>query len=299
MTMATLSVEELSQHLLELLRRTATSIPKDVKQAIADAASSEKGGSAAQSTLTLLLENVKQAGECSTPVCQDTGSIIMYVDYNPSQWSQRELAAAIRMAAAKATEKSYLRPNAVDSLTGKNSGNNCGIGAPFIHFEETDNPGLHFRLLLKGGGSENVSCQYKLPDSRLHAGRDLDGVRRCVIDAVFNAQGKGCAPGIVGVGIGGPDRAASMLLAKEQLFRTLDDTNENADLAKLEEKLHKELNTLLIGPMGFGGKTTVLGVKMGAQHRHPASFFVSIAYLCWAARRGSMAIDGNGGVSYD
>lgn len=296
--MARISEEKLVGHLLELLRRTATSIPDDVKKAIGDAADSEES-KVAQSTLRLLLENVKQAEECSTPVCQDTGSIIFYVEYYPGEWKQRELIEVIRKAAEKATAKAYLRPNAVDSITGRNSGDNCGIGAPYIHFEEHDWPGLNFRLLLKGGGSENVSTQYKLPDSRLKAGRDMDGVRKCVIDAVFNAQGKGCAPGIIGVGIGGPDRGASMLLAKEQLFRRLDDVNMNKPLAELEKQLYTELNSLGVGPMGFGGKTTVLGVKVGIQHRHPASFFISIAYLCWAARRGVMSVDKKGGAHFD
>ncbi len=295
--MAPVSVERLSAHLLELLRRTATSIPDDVKKAIADASRQEKG--VAQSILKLLLENVRQAEGCSTPVCQDSGSIILYVDYYPGEWSQKALTSAIHKAVAEATASAYLRPNAVDPLTGKNSGNNIGVGAPYLHFEERDCRGLRFRLLLKGGGSENVSCQYSLPDSGLKAGRNIEGIRRCVIDAVFHAQGKGCAPGIIGVGIGGPDRAASLLLAKEQLFRTLDDVNPNKDLAELEKRLHSELNSLGIGPMGFGGGTTVLGVKIGVQHRHPASFFVSIAYLCWAARRGAMSVDAKAGVSYD
>lgn len=295
--MTPLSGERLSAHLVELLRRTATSIPDDVKRAIADAASKEKG--VALSTLKLLLENVKQAEACSTPVCQDTGSIVLYVGYNPKEWSQLDLTEAVRRAAAEATAKSYLRPNAVNPLTGKNSGDNTGEGAPSLHFKESDSPGLRFRLLLKGGGSENVSCQYSLPEFGLKAGRDLEGIRKCVLDAVFTAQGEGCAPGIIGVGIGGPARAESMLLAKEQLFRRLDDVNPNPALAELEKRLHSELNSLGIGPMGCGGCTTVLGVKMGAQHRHPASFFVSIAYLCWAARRGAMSVDAKGGAHYD
>ncbi len=297
--MGKLTEERMAGHIPELLLRTATSLPADVRKAISDAASAEEKDSAAQATLRLLLENVDLAKGCSSPVCQDTGSIIMYVDYNPAAWSQKALTSALHKAAAEATAKSYLRPNAVDPLTGKNSGNNIGEGAPYVHFEEWDRKEMRFRLLLKGGGSENVSRQYSLPDSRLGAGRDIEGIRRCVIDAVFQAQGEGCAPGIIGVGIGGPDRAASMLLAKEQLFRRLDDVNPREELAELEGRLFRELNTLSIGPMGFGGATTVLGVRMGAQHRHPASFFVSIAYLCWAARRGSMTVSPEAGVSYD
>ena len=153
-----------------------------------------------------------------------------------------------------------------------------------MHFHEWAKDTLHVDLLLKGGGCENVSDQYKLPDARLHAGRDLEGVRRVVLDAVYQAQGKGCAPGVLGVAIGG-DRGSSYLKSKQQLLRPLDDANPNEELAALEEQLYKEANELGIGPMGFGGQTTVLGVKVGTQHRLPASYFVSIAYMCWACRR--------------
>jgi len=185
----------------------------------------------------------------------------------------------------------YLRPNAVHPVTGKNSGNNVGVGFPYIHFHEMDEPGLKVRLMLKGGGSENVGAQYRLPDGRLKAGRDMEGVRRCVIDAVFQAQGKGCAPGTVSVGIGG-DRGSSFVESKEQLFRPLDDENPDPELAALEKRLYQELNELEIGPMGFGGKTTVLGVKIGLRHRVPASYFVAVSYVCWAYRRASMTLKG-------
>ena len=177
------------------------------------------------------------------------------------------------------------------SVTGKNSGDNVGILSPFVTFSEWDNATIQVKLMLKGGGSENVSCQYSLPQAGLGAGRDLDGVYKCVVDAVTRAQGQGCAPGIIGVGIGG-DRVTGMLVAKKQLFRALDDENELPVLRDLEAQLFRDLNTLGIGPMGFGGKTTVLGVKIGSAHRTPASFFVSIAYMCWADRRRSMVFSG-------
>ena len=139
-------------------------------------------------------------------------------------------------------------------------------------------------LLMKGGGSENMSRQYSLPDAALGAGRDLEGVRRCVLDAVQKAQGYGCAPGILGVCIGG-DRACGFEEAKHQLLRSLDDSNADPELARLEKRVLKEANSLGIGPMGLGGKTTLLGVKIGSRPRVPASFFVTVAYLCWAARR--------------
>ena len=188
-----------------------------------------------------------------------------------------------------ATEKSILRPNIVDPITGKNTGNNIGINHPVIHFHQWDKDYVEFRLMLKGGGSENVGAQYRLPDSVLNAGRDMKGVRKCILDAVFKAQGQGCAPGIIGVGIGG-DRATSYVLSKEQFWRDLNDKNENPVLAEMEETLLEEINSLGIGSMGLGGKTTILGVKMAYMHRVPASYFVSVSYLCWAARRASIAI---------
>jgi fumarate hydratase, class I len=279
---------ELTEAFVELVRRAATHLPADMEKALADARDHEEVGSAAEGALDTILENVKMAREYSTPVCQDTGTPIFEIFY-PVGVSTRQLADHIRHAVAVATQEAYLRPNAVDSLTGKNSGDNTGEDFPTMHFHEWDDKHIHVDLLLKGGGCENVSTQYKLPDGGLKAGRDLDGVRRVVLDAVHQAQGKGCAPGVLGVAIGG-DRGSSYIKSKQQLLRPLDDTNPNEQLAELEERLYQETNELGIGPMGFGGKTTVLGVKIGAQHRLPASYFVSIAYMCWANRRASMDI---------
>ena len=279
----------LTEHFEELIRRASTILPKDVEAKLSAAANVEVD-TAAGETLRQMLDNATQAQGASTPICQDTGTPIFYVDYGPD-YRQKPITEAIRAAAAAATKKYYLRPNAVDPISGKNSGDNTGNGFPYIHFHEMDQPGLKVRLMLKGGGSENVGAQYRLPDSRLHAGRDMEGVRKCVIDAVFEAQGKGCAPGTVSVGIGG-DRGSSFVESKEQLFRPLDDENGNPELAAMEQQLYKELNELGIGPMGFGGKTTVLGVKIGLRHRVPASYFVSVSYVCWAYRRASMAVQG-------
>jgi fumarate hydratase class I len=194
---------------------------------------------------------------------------------------------------AEATAKAYLRPNAVDSITGKNTGNNLGDDHyPTIHFEEVDGETLTVDLILKGGGCENVGAQYKLPHTPLKAGRDLDGVRKVVLDAVYQAQGKGCAPGILGVAIGG-DRGSSYLASKEVLLRSLEDKNEDPALEAFEERVMEDANKLGIGPMGFGGKTTVLGVKAKSTHRLPASYFVSVSYMCWAYRRRKMTIHGD------
>lgn len=279
---------ELTNELVELVRRAATVLPADMEAALNRAKAEEEPGSAAEGALEAILQNVSMARELSTPICQDTGTPIFEI-YYPVGVSTRALAEQIRQAVAIATRRAYLRPNAVDSLTGKNSGDNTGEDFPTLHFHEWDQDAIHMELLLKGGGCENVSTQYKLPEGRLKAGRDLEGVRRVVLDAVHQAQGKGCAPGVLGVAIGG-DRGSSYIKAKQQLLRPLDDHNADEQLAGLEERLHQDANQLGIGPMGFGGKTTVLGVKVGAQHRLPASYFVSVAYMCWANRRATMDV---------
>jgi len=284
-------VGDLKGAFVELIRRAATDLPADVEAALRAARDREEPGSAAAGALEAILQNVALARANSTPVCQDTGTPIFYV-YYPAGVGIRRLRAQIEAAVAEATGRAYLRPNAVDPLTGRNSGNNLGRGFPSFHFEEWKEDFLRVDLLLKGGGSENVSAQYKLPYAPLEAGRDLEGVRRVVLDAVFKAQGKGCAPGVLGVAIGA-DRGTGYVHAKEQLFRPLDDINPVPELAALEKRLLREANELGIGPMGFGGKTTVLGVKVGTYHRLPACYFVTVAYMCWACRRARMEVRGN------
>jgi len=287
---------DFSGALLELIRLTSTDLPPDVEAALHQARSREQPGSAAAGALDSILENVSLAREKSSPICQDTGTPLFYVRY-PAGSSPRQLREQIRQAVAVATKKAYLRPNAVDSLSGKNSGDNLGDEAfPTIHFEEIDGDDLTVELILKGGGCENVGAQVSLPDDRLNAGRDLEGVRRVVLEAVHRAQGQGCAPGILGVAIGG-DRGSSFAASKEVLLRPLDDVHPQAELAELEARLLQEGNQLGIGPMGFGGETTLLGVKATDLHRLPASFFVSVSYMCWAHRRRRMVVHGDD-VSY-
>ena len=290
-------MQDITEPILELIRRTATDLPADVEAALRQAIEQEEPDSAARRALEAILTNVELSRRNSSPICQDTGTPIFYV-YHPSGWSTRALRQQIRNAVAEATRRAYLRPNAVDSLSGKNSGNNLGDEHfPTIHFIEVEGDTLRIDLMLKGGGCENVGAQYSLPDSRLGAARDLGGVRKVVLAAVHQAQGQGCAPGILGVAIGG-DRGSSFYASKEVLFRKLDDTNPDPELAKLEARLTQEANQLGIGPMGFGGKTTVLGTKITTLHRLPASYFVSVSYMCWAYRRRRMTYR-DGQVSYE
>lgn len=280
----------LTDAFLELIRRASSDLPPDVCAAIETARRREKAGSPAKSVFGQIQENIKLAREKSTPICQDTGTNI-YSIHLPVDMPHATVEKAILAATRKAVKKSYLRPNAVDSVTGANSGDNTGVGQPQIHFHQWKKKHMEVTLMLKGGGCENVGRQYALPNAELHAGRDLEGVRRVVIDAIQKAQGLGCAPGCLGIGIGG-DRGSCYLLSKEQFLRPLDDVNSDPTLAKLEKRLQKELNQLGIGPMGFGGKTTVLATKIGKMHRLPASFFVSVSYMCWAFRKARMTVRG-------
>jgi fumarate hydratase class I len=272
-----------STALLELIQRTACELPDDVEKALRQAHKVELPGSNGELILSIFLKNIEMAKVNTTPLCQDSGTPIFHI-HHPQGLSTRKITRIIHDALATATYNQYLRPNAVDPVTGKNSGMNVGAGFPQIFFSEWDEPGIEIGLMLKGGGCENVGRQYSLPYAELNAGRDLEGVRRVVLDAVRKAEGKGCPPGILGVCLGG-DRASGYVEAKKQLFRRLEDTNSVSSLAELEYRILAEANQLGIGPLGLGGKSTLLGVKIGTQYRLPASFFVSISYMCWEHRR--------------
>ena len=281
---------------VELIRRASTQLPADVVNALEQGKAQEEESGLAGKALGTILDNVELARDTSAPICQDTGTPVVWI-HHPVGTSTRALAAEFREAVGLATERKYLRPNAVDTLTGRNTGTGFGRGIPFLHFEEWDEPRIEVRMILKGGGSENVGAQYRLPDTPLKAGRDLEGVRRVVLDAVFQAQGKGCAPGVLGVCIGG-DRVSAFETSKRQLLRPIVDSNPIPELAELEERLLREGNQLGVGPMGFGGKTTLLAVKIGVLDRLPACYFVTVTYMCWADRKAGVSIDQGGDVTW-
>ena len=287
-------MRNLKANLLELIRRTSAELPDDVFRAVDVGAKSEPAGTTGAYAMDIITKNIDLAKRKSQPLCQDTGSILFFVKV-PLGFDQMAFEAAAKAAVGEATAQGYLRQNSVDSVTGKNSGNNLGPGSPTIHFHQYRGTRLEVRLVLKGGGCENVGAQYSLPDTRIGANRDLDGVRKVILDAVVQAQGKGCSPGILGVCVGG-DRATGYLHSKEQLLRTLDDVSPDPPLAALERDIVETANKLGIGPMGFGGKTTHLGCKIGALNRLPASFFVSISYMCWAYRRQGVLLNGEGKI---
>jgi len=290
-------MEFLAGSLLELITQTSTNLPPDVRAAMSIAANEEMPNTQSSQALDIILSNVDMAVDDSGPICQDTG-MPTFIVHTPVGVNQIRIKKAIKEAVAEATRLGKLRPNSVDSLTGKNSGNNLGEETPVIHFEQWEEDEIEVKLILKGGGCENKNIQYSVPCTLDHMGRadrNLEGVRKCILHAVWQAQGQGCAPGAVGVCIGS-DRAHGYDLAKMQLFRTLEDVNPNPMLAKLETEIMDEANKLGVGAMGFGGKSSLIGCKITAANRLPASFFVSVAYECWAFRRLGIRLDAANGA---
>src|SRR5262252_7118530 len=290
-------MEFLATSLLELITQTATNLPPDVRAAMSLAAETETPKTQSSQALDIILSNVDMAVDDEGPICQDTGMPTFFV-HTPVGVNQIRIRKAIVEAVAEATRRGKLRPNSVDSITGKNSGDNLCPETPVNHFEQWEENEIEIRLILKGGGCENKNIQYSLPCTLDHLGRadrNLEGVRKCILHAVWQAQGQGCAPGAVGVCIGS-DRAHGYDLAKLQLFRTLDDVNSNPTLAKLEAEIMEEANRLGVGAMGFGGKASLIGCKITAANRLPASFFVSVAYDCWAFRRLGVHLDAASGA---
>lgn len=269
--------------LVELIRVTSTVVPDDIQKVILEALEREEKNTTAEYAMNIIKANIELAKKKSQPLCQDTGTVIFYI-YHPPGFHQNKFAELVKKSVVKATQLGYLRQNSVNSLTGENAGTNLGEGHPSIHFVEHNSKAIEVKLMLKGGGCENVGAQYSLPNTQLEAGRDLDGARKVILDTVVKAQGKGCGPGVLGVCIGG-DRGDSYLASKKQFFRKLNDKNPNKELAALESEIVETCNKLGIGPMGFGGKTTLIGCKITHLNRVPASFFVSVSYMCWAFRR--------------
>lgn len=281
-----MSENNLFETTVKLIRDTSSELPDDVQKVVLEALEREEKNTTAEYAMKIIQANIELAKKKSQPLCQDTGTILFFVSHPPG-FHQRAFVQTVESAIRVATEKGFLRQNSVDTLTGKNEGMNVGPGHPDIHFyeyEEDRGGEIEVRLMLKGGGCENVGAQYSLPHTPLEAGRDLEGVRKVILDAVVAAQGKGCGPGVLGICIGG-DRVSGHAFAKKQLLRPLDDVNSHAQLRELEEDIVTTSNKLGIGPMGFGGKTTLLGCKIGILNRLPASYFVSISYMCWAYRR--------------
>jgi fumarate hydratase class I len=290
-------MRHLRESLSLLVTATATNLPADVRRALLAVQAQEPKDSLAGLALDAIALNVDMACQRCAPICQDTGLPYFKVMLPPGV-DPLLLSAEIGEAVAEATRSGKLRPNSVDSLSGRNSGDNLGPGTPQVRFEPWLGEELEIRLLLKGGGSENQGAQYSLPCELPQLGRaerDLEGVRRCLLHAVHVAQGHGCSVGILGAAIGG-DRGGGYQAAKDQLFRLLDDVNPTPELARLEGQVVAGANRLGIGTMGFGGGVTLVACKAVALNRLPASFFVTASYDCWALRRLGVALDPESGA---
>lgn len=293
-------MNQFKDSMYKLIVETSTNLPPDVRRAVVKARQSENAGTRSTLPLATIATNIKMAETDVAPICQDTGMPTFEV-HCPVGANQIEMKKAILEAIDLATKNGKLRPNSVDSITGENSGNNLGPGTPVIHFSQWEKDDIEVKLILKGGGCENKNIQYSLPaeiEGLGKAGRDLDGIRKCILHSVYQAQGQGCSAGFIGVGIGG-DRTTGFSLAKEQLFRKVEDVNPDPVLAELEDYIMENANKLGIGTMGFGGETSLLGCKVGTINRLPASFYVSVAYNCWAFRRQGAIIDATTGEVKD
>jgi fumarate hydratase subunit alpha len=276
---------------VKLLQLAVTELPEDVKKALRRAYNEEEKG-VGKAQLKAILDNVELAEKTGAPMCQDTGIIIFYVEAGSQVEGLDNVEEALRKATVRATREVPLRPNAVDPFTQKNTGDNTGRFIPYIHWKVVPRDNLEITVLPKGGGSENVSALGMLSPSQ-----GINGLKKFVVDTVIKGGAKPCPPTVLGVAVGGGADIA-MNLAKEALLKPLNQPNSNSELAKLEQELREAANSTGIGPMGLGGKTTVLDVKIDYAHRHPASYPVAVVVQCWAARRASARIYSDGKVEY-
>ena len=275
---------------VRLLRMAATVLPNDVEKALRDAYERETNPTA-RTQLEAILKNIDIA-RTGIPMCQDTGIMIFYVKVGDKFPYIGEIRDALTKATIKATAEVPLRPNAVNPIVGGNSGNNVGEKIPWINWEIVSGDSVEITAFPKGGGSENVCIL-----GMLKPGVGLKGVKKLVVDNAMSYMGKACAPNIIGIGIGGGSDIA-LKIAKQQLLRPLDDHHPDPEVAKIEEELKEAINATGIGPMGLGGDTTVLAVKVDYAMRHPASLPVGVAVQCWAARRSTAVITRDLEVKY-
>ena len=274
-----------------LIKQAVIYLPEDVKKALKRAYDEETSQSG-KTQLKAILDNIELAEKYKAPICQDTGTIIFYIQAGAGVKHLDKIEEALTRATRKATKEIPLRPNAVDPFTQKNSGDNTGRFIPYINWEIVPGNNLELTVMTKGGGSENVCTT-----GMLVPGEGINGLKKFVIETVIKAGSQPCPPTILGVAMGGGADIA-MKLAKKALLRPLDQPNPNPEIAKLEKELYEAANMTGIGPMGLGGKTTVLGVHVEYAFRHPASFPAAVAFNCWAARRATARIHADGSVEY-
>lgn len=268
-----ISRSEVSNATVRTLRKAETSLPNWVLELIEDAMETETNPTA-KSQLQFMLENVRIAGETKLPLCQDTGLPIFHLEVGRDLRLDFDLQDAIAEGVRIATEEIPLRPNVVDPLTRKNTGDNTGIGMPDIILESVDGNGLRITAFPKGAGSENMSLVGML--------NPADDPFEFILKAVAERAANACPPLFLGLGIGGTFDLAARL-AKRALFNMPGSSD-------LELELLKRINALGIGPMGLGGDTTALGIKIQTASCHTASLPVAINFQCWANRSASELI---------
>jgi fumarate hydratase subunit alpha len=273
-----------------LIRRAVTRLPPDVLAALETACASEPDPGARRE-LGIMIENVREAGRCTLPMCQDTGIPVFFVKMG--RFRVPGLEDALAGAVRRATEEVPLRRNVVDPLTRANTGDNTGMRMPYITYALGDEDYMEITFMPKGAGSENMSAL-----GMLNPSEGAEGVRRFVVDAIVRAEGKPCPPVIVGVGVGG-SADACMALAKKALLRPIGSLNKSSDYARLEEELLQMINATGLGTMGLGGRTTALAVHVERADCHTASLPVGVNLQCYAARRASMKIFSDGRAIYE
>jgi fumarate hydratase subunit alpha len=287
-----LEIKEIVENVaFNILKQAVIYLPEDVKQALKKAYA-EETSETGKTQLKAILDNIELAEKYQAPICQDTGTIIFYIKAGSEVKGLEKIEEALVNATRRATKEVPLRPNAVNPFTQKNSGDNTGRFIPFLNWEIVPGNSLEITVMTKGGGSENVCVS-----GMLVPGEGIKGLKRFVVEAVMKAGAKPCPPNILGIAIGG-GADISMKLAKKALLRPLSKPNPDPEIAKLEKEILEAVNMTGIGPMGLGGKTTILGVNIEYAYRHPASFPAAVAFNCWAARRASARINADGTVEY-
>jgi len=280
-----------SETCFKLIEQASTKLPIDVINAL-EMAKIHETNSTAKSQLDAILRNIKLAKDKKKPLCQDTGIFSFYLEAGTGFPNLDQIPEIIKDVIKKGTKEIPLRPNTVDPFTGENMGDNTGRNIPYIDWTIASGDKLKITVLPKGGGSENM-CKLGM----LSASGGIKAVKSFVIDSIIEAGAKPCPPNIIGVGIGGGSDIA-MKLAKKAVIKPIGEAHLNENVANLEKELLHAANMTGIGPMGLGGKTTILDVHIEYAHRHPASLPVAIVFQCWSARRASAIVTGDGKVTY-
>lgn len=265
----------------ELYKKAAIVLGNDVKKALEDALKVEDN-ELARLNIEAILKNIKLAEEKQIPMCQDTGLPVIFVKLGNVE--VENLRAGIEEGIEKATKEIPIRPNIVDPITRENTNINVGDYIPPIDIELIDEDYLEITILPKGFGSENNNAmKMALP------AEGIQGIKDFVVESVLKAKGKPCPPTVIGVGIGGTSDLC-LKLGKKALLREVGKRNPDPEIAKLELEILEEINKSGIGPMGLGGKTTTLDVKILKAHTHTAGLPVGVCVQCWADRHATTKI---------